>query len=110
MQSLAARYLLNRKLLLVLAYIVFSGIGIYLAHCYLIEKMTLRAIPIYLYLSCGPLIAAANGHGVEVYFVVTAFILPLLIWAIGSDLLAKWTGIVLATMIWVGAGYWMSPS
>jgi hypothetical protein len=99
-----------QRLLLVVAYFVCTGIGIYIAHIQLIEKMNLHEIPTYLYLSCGPMIAAANGHGAEIYVVVTAVILPLLTWAIGSDRLGKWTGITLAISVWVGVGYWMSPS
>ncbi len=89
------------------AYFLATGIGIYLFNGYIVEKNGIENIPKALYVPFGPLIAAANGHGVEIYIATTFVVLPSLILAASPKVSNRWIGSVVAVVVWCWVGYWM---
>lgn len=64
-------------------------------------------VPQAVYLAIGPLIALAQGHGLFIYLVTTACVLPLLLSAVAREGAARVALCVIAASIWLLVGSWM---
>lgn len=95
------------KWLTAIAYFGVTFISAWWLSGYLARVGDTQNIPNAMWLFFGPVIALAMVHGIAIYIVASAVVLPLLLASVGSS--TVWRSIYLcgAASVWVAIGYWM---
>ena len=90
-----------------IGYLVFSFAGAWWFGGYLGKVGGTGNVPDVMYLAFGPVIALAHAHGVFIYLVTTAVVLPLIVAAAGQDGWKRVLFIFSALVVWVAIGHSM---
>jgi len=64
-------------------------------------------VPNAIFLAFGPIVALAQGHGLLIYLVTTAIVLPLLVASVGKNIVLRLLYVGAALFAWMAVGYWM---
>lgn len=64
-------------------------------------------VPLSILLCCGPILALSQVHGIAIFILTTILVLPLLLYFTVARSKARWLGLMLAIVVWIGIGHWM---